>query len=425
MNNNPRVVIFSLIQSPRLKYVLEIIFRQRFKINYLITANKNDIQESDVVIEYNLHQETDYDFIQAHKIIQEESVDKKFKPTIEGEETSLRLFPTEDSIFKMDIFSAIFYCLSMYDAYTSNNYDQHKRIVFKEWFPRISGLDQLPYVDIWINKLQLYLDEKGLVCHQSQFEQDISFDIDHFYLLDQRPLFQHIKASIKELLKLRFFQLFQRWMVILGLTQDPAEKFFDFLEYQDKNKFKFFILMKHGKNNSLNPLNDLKKSLIKKLVSHGNIAIHPSYDSYSKTELIEIEKNKLSQIIQYFINTSRFHFLRINFPDSFYALEKYNIKIDQSVGYYDKPGFMASTCQPFNYFNPINNESLNLIIDPFVWMDSMNKYYRDIDDKEEKLELLHFKSIVKKYNGKFNVVFHNDSMVDRRYRMLLKSLLYN
>lgn len=425
MNNKSRVVIFSLIQSPRLNYVLDIVFELRLKVNYLITANENDIQESDIVIEYNFKKQTNYDFIESHYIIQQNTIDKNLVPDIIGENETLKLFPSEESIFKMDIFSAVFYCLSMYDAYTTNNYDQHKRIVFKDWFPRTSGLDQLPYVEIWINQLKDYLEKKGLECQSSQFEQDISFDVDHFYLLDQRPLFQHIKASLKELFTLKFFQLFQRWMVILGLTQDPAEKFFDFLEYQDKYKFRFFVLMKQGKNNSLNPLNDLKKSLIKRLLQYGDIAIHPSYDSLTKPELIESEKNQLAQIIQYFINISRFHYLRINFPDSFHALEKYKIKIDQSIGYYDQPGFMASTCQPFHFFDPIKNESLSLIIDPFVWMDSMNKYYREIDEKGEKSELLHLKSVVKKYNGKFNVVFHNDSMVDRRYRMLLKSLLYN
>lgn len=425
MNETKRIVILTSIQSERLLYILDTIFNERLFTTYTIIHSVDQARESDVVIEYNFKRTSEFDFIQAHPIIEEVGVDKSFKPYTEGSDEELKIFSHQDSLFGMDIFSAIFYCLSLYDAYTQSQYDKHKRIIFKDWFPRISGLDQLPYVELWIEELRTYLTSKGIITHYSTFNQDISFDIDHFYLLDQRPLLQHIKASLKDIFKLRFFNLFQRWMVILGLTQDPAEKFFDLLEYQIENKFRFFILMKQGGYNSLNPLNDLKKNLIKKLKRHGDIAIHPSYESFFKPEIIETEKTQLSQIIHYFITISRFHFLRLHFPNSFYALVKAGIKKDQTIGYYDQPGFMASTCKSFTYFNPLTNEKLDLELQPFVWMDSMNKYYRSISENDEKIELHRLKELVKKYQGTFSVVFHNDSMIDRRYRMLLKSLLYN
>ncbi len=425
MKENSRVVIFSSIQSARLDFVLDTIFRQRLKTDYILTDQYADIEKTDTVIEYNFRKISDFHFIQAHEIIVQDFVDKEFKPKYSGEKGEFKIFPLQNSFLGFDIFSAIFYCLSLYDAYTQTKFDRHKRIIFKQWFPRISGLDQMPYVEIWIEQLKLFLEKSGIECSENSFVQDISFDIDHFYLLDQRPLLQHIKASLKDLFKLRFFHLFQRWMVILGLTQDPAEKFFNLLEYQNENTFRFFILMKQGRHNSLNPLNDLKKSLINKLKKHGEIALHPSYESFSKTDSIQSEKNQLSQIIHYFITVSRFHFLRIHFPNSFYALNKYGIKTDQSIGYYDQPGFMASTTIPFNFFNPVKNERLELQLQPFVWMDSMNKYYRLMDDKKEKEEIHQLKELVKQHKGNFFVVFHNDSMVERRYRMLLKSLLYN
>ena len=160
-------------------------------------------------------------------------------------------------------------------------------------------------------------------------------------------------------------------------------------------------------------------------MKYGKVEIHPSYQSLNKPELILQEKLQLAKITQSEINVSRFHFLRLNFPESFIALNQYKIQTDQSVGYYDKPGFPSSTCQSYHFFDVLNNQSLPLNIQPFVWMDSMNKYYRKLSVEEEKEELYHFKNLVRKYHGRFCVVFHNDSMTERRYRMLFKSLLYS
>jgi hypothetical protein len=425
MTNKKNVVIISSISSERLRYTLDTIFRDRLKLNYFITDNIKEVCNDDIVIEYNFQRKHEFDFIEASVFISRQTIDKDFQPIVVGKEEELVIFPSEISLFEMDIFSAVFYCLSHYDAYLQTSKDAHGRIKFDQWFPRTSGLDQFPYVDIWIEKMKNFIELKGLECHTSHFEQDISFDIDHFFLIDQRPIFQHIKASIGDLVRFRFFHLFQRWLIILGITEDPAEKFFDLLDYQSEQKFTFFILMKQGRHNSLNPLNELKKLMIKKLMKYGKVEIHPSYQSLNKPELILQEKLQLAKITQSEINVSRFHFLRLNFPESFIALNQYKIQTDQSVGYYDKPGFPSSTCQSYHFFDVLNNQSLPLSIQPFVWMDSMNKYYRKLSVEEEKEELYHFKNLVRKYHGRFCVVFHNDSMTERRYRMLFKSLLYS
>lgn len=420
-----RVVIFSSIHSERFKYVLETVFTERLQIPFLLTTDKQQIQSSDIVIEYNFKRKSEFNFILANQIIDDIQIQVEEKPNVLGVYEDFKLYPDQNSLFGMDIFSAIFYCLSHYDAYLQNEFDVHHRIQFKNWYPRTSGLDKLPYVDIWIQQLSEYIESYGLKCFTSEFQQDISFDIDHIYLMDQRPIMKHIRASIGDLFRLRFFQLFQRWLIILGVTEDPAEKFFDMLDYKSTNKFSFFILMKEGKHNSLNPLNELKKLLIKKLKNHGSIALHPSYDASIKRDLISKEKKQLEEIILEEVNTSRFHFLRMQFPTSFYYLSQAGIQVDKSIGYYDQPGFPSSTSLSYRFFDPVKNQIIPITISPFVWMDSMNKYYRTIDEKEEKNELFALKSMVKKYNGQFNVVFHNDSMIYRRYRLLFKSLLYN
>ena len=43
--------------------------------------------------------------------------------------------------------------------------------------------------------------------------------------------------------------------------------------------------------------------------------------------------------------------MRLNFPDSFIALNQYKIEKDQSIGYYDQPGFPSSSCKPYKFFD--------------------------------------------------------------------------
>ncbi|MCO5247412.1 MAG: hypothetical protein M9887_00460 [Chitinophagales bacterium] len=424
MNENKRVVILSSIRSERLIFVLDTIFGQRLKVNYILSNQSNVIQGNDIVIEYNFTPSTSYPFIKAEEIIVEKNIHPDFKPAIANHEENLLIFPSVESFLGFDIFSAVFYCLSHYDAYTQTKFDEHKRVKFAEWFPRVSGLDRFPYIEIWIQKLKVFIEEQQLECISPTFKQDISFDIDHFYLISQRPLIHHIKATIKDIYYLRFFNLFKRWMIIFGLAEDPGERFFDILDYQNNEKFSFFILMKQGGKDSLNVLNEVKRKLIRKLENIGEIAIHPSYHSSQKPELISKEKKQLEEIIQDKVSVSRFHYLKFQFPNSFYHLVENGISIDKSIGYYDRCGFPSSTSLPYDFFDPVANKKLELQIHPFVWMDSQNKYYRQIDEKEEKQELIELKSLVKRYDGHFNVVFHNDSMIDSRYRLLFKFLLY-
>ena len=424
MNENRRVVILSSIQSKRLDYVLHTVFNERLEVDFLLTDKEANIKEENFVIEYNYTQRYNYNFIQANEIIEDFEINKYFTPSIENKEEDLILFPSNDSFLSFDIFSSIFYCLSHYDAYTQSHYDEHKRIRFSEWYPRKSGLDQFPYVEIWIQRLRQFLEAENIICKKTEFKQDISFDIDHFYLISQRPFLHHIKATIKDIYLLRFFSLFKRWMIILGLAEDPAERFFDVLDYQYSEKFSFFILMKQGGKDSLNLLNEVKKKLIKKLKNYGDVAIHPSYYSTQKPELISKEKLQLEEIIGEKITVSRFHYLKLNFPESFYRLMESGITKDKTIGYYDHPGFLSSTSLPYYFFDPKKNQALDIRIEPFVWMDSQNKYYRSIGEKEEKQELIELKTLIKKYNGHFNVVFHNDNMIERRYRLLFKFLLY-
>ena len=74
------IVIITTISSERLRYTLDTIFRDKLKVNYLITDNTKEVCKNDLVIEYNFQKRTDYHFIQASSFISRKTIDLDFHP---------------------------------------------------------------------------------------------------------------------------------------------------------------------------------------------------------------------------------------------------------------------------------------------------------------------------------------------------------
>jgi hypothetical protein len=172
--------------------------------------------------------------------------------------------------------------------------------------------------------------------------------------------------------------------------------------------------MKSGNFDSKSLQGNDKKELVLLLSKLGKIGLHPSYDADLHPELIATQKEFLESILELKVTTSRQHFLRISIPGYFQSLIKLGITDDFTVGYYDQPGFMAGVSIPFYFYDLSNEVQTNLLLHPFVWMDSMYKYYADSSQKDQVFN--DFEQIlmsVKTLNGCFHAVFHNDTFFNK------------
>jgi hypothetical protein len=172
--------------------------------------------------------------------------------------------------------------------------------------------------------------------------------------------------------------------------------------------------MKSGNFDSKSLQGHDKKELVLLLSKLGKIGLHPSYDADLQPELIATQKEFLESILELKVTTSRQHFLRISIPGYFQSLIKLGITDDFTVGYYDQPGFMAGVSIPFYFYDLSNEVQTNLLLHPFVWMDSMYKYYADSSQKDQVFN--DFEQIlmsVKTLNGCFHAVFHNDTFFNK------------
>jgi hypothetical protein len=102
----------------------------------------------------------------------------------------------------------------------------------------------------------------------------------------------------------------------------------------------------------------------------------------------------------------------IEMPDTYEKLIKSGISKDFSMGYSSHPGFRASYCLPFSFFNLKTNMETSLTIIPFAFMDVC---FRDNQKNGKEKALIEIKKIIssiKKVNGMFVSLWHNETLAD-------------
>ena len=103
---------------------------------------------------------------------------------------------------------------------------------------------------------------------------------------------------------------------------------------------------------------------------------------------------------------------------------KLGIEKDFSLGYASLPGFRASICHPFKFYDLENEKETDFVIYPFQVMDTTFKHYSQSNFTHEAKKYI---DLVKKYNGIFISIFHNDSFYlkewSNNYEEMLKYIL--
>jgi hypothetical protein len=83
--------------------------------------------------------------------------------------------------------------------------------------------------------------------------------------------------------------------------------------------------------------------------------------------------------------------------------------MDCTVGYADREGFRCGTCYEFKTFNFLTRKKLNIKEYPLTIMEGTLVGYRGLAPCEMKKRIALLKDVIKKYNGKFVLLWHNSS----------------
>ena len=174
----------------------------------------------------------------------------------------------------------------------------------------------------------------------------------------------------------------------------------------------FFLLLGNHSNYDKNtsPSNIYFQRLIQQIVQHHTIGIHPSYQSNHLDNQLKKEIQQLTTISRQPIHKSRQHFLKFDLPETYQILIDLEIEEDYSMGYASHVGFRASTCTPFYFYDLDFEIQTPLKIFPFAVMDTTLNDYMKLTPKQSLGRIRDLKNEVKRVNGTFITLFHNESL---------------
>ena len=409
--------------SSRIQYVFDAIFINELGVTYNITNNitffENYEQEK---LNYSTNRISDEFFIKARPFLTE-NLTKDFEVPVSEKGQIKILFPNNNVCnVGFDIFSAVFYMLSRYEEYLSFTPDKYGRFKAEDSLAFKNNFLQIPIVDNWIEIFKNLLQEKfpSLKFKPSKFEAIVTYDIDVAYKFKARSFKRNAGSTIKDVLRLDFKNIQMRLQTISNKCKDPWDVYDYLNETITKNNLQsiFFFLL--GDNSAydrnLKYDNPVMKNLINQIKSFSEIGIHPSYYSSTQPGKIAIEKERLENISAQTITKSRQHYLKFTLPETYNSLLSCGITEDYSMGFAQLPGFRAGTCKPFYFYDLKNEKATGLKIYPITCMEASFIYYSKISPAKALVEILNLLKEVKKVDGTFISIWHNDNLENSKVR---------
>lgn len=403
--------------TSRVKYVFNLLFKEMFGLDFRITENKAFFESYHYdKLNYSESPYLSEPFVKSSGLLFENAIEQ-IEPEFLNKGDVLVIFPTPCEL-GFDIFSAIFFMVSRYEEYISVEYDEFNRFKAVNSFAHKHNFLHLPIVNIWANELQIWLLRKfpDLTFKTNKFSSIVTYDIDVAYAFKGRGFWRNITGFIKDILLLRLKNFSERAQVIFEFKKDPWDIYENLLHQLHNYKLRsiFFFLVgpysAHNKNLSIK--NRYMKNLIKCVESVTELGIHPSFNSSLNENIISNEKMHLNSISSSRIVKSRQHYLKFKLPETYNYLIKSGICEEYSMGFPEMPGFRASICTPFYFYDLKNEISTNLKVFPLAVMDGSLIKYLKLSPLEGYNKICKLIDEVKKVNGLFISLWHNHTISD-------------
>ena len=321
----------------------------------------------------------------------------------------------ESSSIPFDIFAASFYLIVRYEEYLPHIQDEHERFSPYESLAYKNGFLELPLVDIWAQKFLKVLIEKypDYPIPEKKFEMITGIDVNVAFRFKHKGVIRTLGGFVGDLFALNLVHFWNRLLTLLNLKKDSYNTFEKIIALKQKYNLKmlfFFLIGDYTTfDKNISAYNSNYQSLIKSVADYSTVGLHPSYFAHKNIDKLKREKQRLENIINTPVNSSRQHFLRLGIPETYQHLLDLDIYEDYTMGYEKLVGFRASTCTPFYFYDLDFEIQTPLKIFPFAFSDITLKNARSLDNKESLEAMKRLKEKVQEVNGTFVAIFHNES----------------
>lgn len=414
------------------KYILDILFNEYLGLNYTLKIDNIDnyvitINNKKLIINDNFfnHHKEDLSYLNIDNFPKNI---KEFKTEL-IDENPIILYgnneykENENEIYLgLDIFASSFFMLTRWEEYVNKERDleygwfrAEYSIAFNNNFlVRAIVNEYLELLKVILLKLDINIKFKIW-----KYEKILTHDID--VIFKYKNIITNLLSCgasiiLRRNLKEAISTLNLSYQSICK-NIDPYFNFDYIMDLSEENNLKSHFFFMSGGNTKYDnnyKINDSKlKPIFKEIVKRGHsIGFHPSYNAYNNLEMFLEEKNKLEKACGLKVKTGRQHYLRFEIPFTWQIWEESGMEWDSTLSYVDQIGFRCGTCYEYSVFNILTRKKLKLKEYPLITMETtflaemfMNLQSQIILDYFKTLE-----NIIKKYNGKFTILWHNSTM---------------
>ncbi|TYP98012.1 hypothetical protein C7447_103180 [Tenacibaculum adriaticum] len=411
------ILIYTHKITPRVRYIFKHIFTRTLKIEIDFTSKIEDfVAYNGPKLSYTSVALGKEFFIKSTNLLFQQGVNDLEINFSKWEEAPCFFATGIKSAIPFDIFSASFYLITRYEEYLPHLKDKHGRFTAEQSLAFQHDFLEKPLIDIWAYKLLKVIKERfpEYEYKKRTYKFISTIDVDNAFAYKYKSIIRSVGGIVSDLYRLNIFNLWDRFAVRFNIKKDPFDNFFKIIDYKKEFKVRtiFFFLIGDYTSFDTNISASKKKFrlLIKDMVDYARVGLHPSYYTMGNIELLKKEKERLEHITNMPMIRSRQHYLRFTLPDTYQDLIDLEIQEDYSMGYASHVGFRASTCTPF-YFYDIDFEiQTPLKVFPFALMDTTLNDYMKLTPKQSLGKIRDLKNEVKRVNGTFITLFHNESL---------------
>ena len=419
--NNQSIGVLVPSVTTRLKYIFDLIFVQILGVRYQLFTERDAFNEyKGPSFVYNDQPEEGKLFLYATRLLFEKGIEDQQVAVFDWNGMKAMFATHPKYALPFDPFAASFYLVSRYEEYLPHLRDAHDRYQTTESLAYQKNFLSKPLVNIYANLIRdiLKMQFPSMEFPQRKYRFISTIDIDNAWAYLQKGFMRTAGAYARSLIMFDFEDVILRTKTLLGLEKDPYDTYELQFDLQHKYKFKsiyFFLLGEYGVNDKNVPADSRKfRSLIKSIADYSEVGIHPSYGSNRTPGRLKRELSELNKILKREVTKSRQHFLVLKLPETYRKLIELDITDDYTMGYALQPGFRASICTPFLFYDLDNEQITSLKVHPFAVMDATLKYYMKINPADAMQHILPLIEEVRKVNGDFVSLWHNESLSENR-----------
>ena len=310
-----------------------------------------------------------------------------------------------------DYLASCFYMINSMQEFSSKEVDEMNRFKYEASY-------QHKFDNIRINLVQKYFDllfdklqDLNIISSPKKSRDSkifLSHDVDSVYGALIQDGFTAIKnGDIGSLFRLFFQSATGRpsWLNMDKIMKMESE--YDFIStfYWIVNKGKFAEGIMNADYTTQEPR---IKRMIKEVAENGfENGLHKSVSHESfNTEILKAG---------FPVFTNRYHYLKINLPNSFNEIEQSGVKVDSSLGFAEHYGFRNSYGLPFQPYDFKNQQSYSFVEVPMIVMDrTFFSYLHTPVDSVAKTIINFFEK--NNSNTVFSLLWHNNFFESIKYR---------